>query len=165
MSSIETERVIIVGDIKDIRPSELCAFIKTANCLCEGVYPSREQSLPDTEVVERTHALLTKAGIPDSLPITLCSSAEERARCILENLSSRRTPGSNGLYWIIDSNPVSLLTAIRSVTAPLHTDILKSTTIISFGSAFSHVDPATGIKITILPRPSYPFPTHPTPAS
>ncbi|MDD5416298.1 MAG: hypothetical protein PHE48_04870 [Candidatus Daviesbacteria bacterium] len=168
MSSIGTERVIIVGDITDIRPKEISDFVKRANSLCGGIYPNREQNLPDTEMVKRTRALLTAAGVPDSLPIILCSSPEERARQILENLSSRRAQNGEGSYWIIDRNPSTLLAAVKSMTDsnnPLHADILKSITVIGFGAAFDHLDPATGIRITILPRPFYPFPTHPTPAS
>lgn len=161
------ERITLFGDIKGINVRHLRTFTTVTDHLYGGSYPNREENLSDEDVEMRTKELLFKAGVSEC-PITLCNSVEERAIKILQDCSLRRIQNGRGLYWIVDSNPHSLLEAVKSVmdNDAFQADILRSTTIITLGlqHSFDYVDVATGIRVAALPT-TYHFPTHPTPAS
>lgn len=162
-----SERITFFGDIKNVNVTDIRNFVEATGHLYGGSYPSREDELSDEEVVKRTRELLSEAGILNHHPITLCSSIEERATKILQDCNLRRVQNGIGLYWIVDSNPHSLLEAVKSVTNNdnIQADILRSITVVALGlqHTFDYVDPVTGIRVTALPT-TYHFPVHPTPA-
>lgn len=165
---INAERVTIFGDLRDINIRSVTVFIEATNHLIGGGYPTREDDIPDGEVIGKTRKLLTEAGVPDSYPITLCSTSLERAEQILQACLLRREQNGLGLYWIIDRDPHSFVEAVKSFRdqSSLPTDILNSTTIVDLiSTSVDYSDPTTGIRVVKFPQTPYRFPAHPTPAS
>lgn len=163
------ERVTLFGDTTGMKPEAICTFVKIAGHLYGGSYPSRGD-LPEESIICKTQDLLIRAGIIDPSPIVLCDSIKERAEQIIQNCSRRRMQIGPGLYWVIDSDPIALVEAIKSTADgkdPLQSEILNSITMIKLGSmqGFDHADPTTGIRIVSLPCTISCFPTHPTPDS
>lgn len=167
---LPSERVTFFGNIRDTKPREIRAFIERTNHLYGGIYPSRETNLSDEEVVRRSRKLLVEAGVPNDLPLVLCSSNQERARQVLQSCMRRSQENGTGLYWIIDQNPNSFAEVVKSMASdainypPV---ILKALTVIKLGSTyvFDHLDPDTGMRLVSLQSSLQSFPVHPTPAS
>lgn len=85
---------------------------------------------------------------------------EERAKQIMEICRQKE-----GLYHIIDSDPIGFAKATRSIG--LRVSASNSITVIKPGSTESYdkIDDATGLRIVSLPYSLSRFPTHPTPSS
>lgn len=158
------ERVTIFGDITGIRAEDIAIFVRETNHSYGGSYPSCREGLTNEEVVKSTRELLVKAGILNHSPITVCRSTEEKTRRILQDCSLRMAQNGAGLYWIIDTDPDSLVRAIRNSTSS-HPDISRHLTIIRLNpeQPYDYVDQDTGVRLVGLLH--YRFPTHPTPAS
>lgn len=164
------EHIILLGDLSGIKPTDLQTFVETTHHRqYGGIYPNREDNVPDDVVVARTRDVLVQAGIIDPSPIVLCSSTQERAREILFNCHLRSAQIGSGHYLIIDQNPDALTTAMRSYADPntgnsAERKLLKSITVISLGSprGYDYKD-QTGIRVCSLPYPITPYPVHPTP--
>ena len=163
------ERVTFLGDTTGMKPEDIRTFVKITGHLYGGSYPSLGD-LPKESIVYKTQDLLTRAGIIDPSPIVPCGSIKKRAEQIIQNCNRRRMQIGLGLYWVIDSDPIALVEAIKSTADskdPLQSEILNSITMIRLGSmqGFDHSDPTTGIRIVSLPCTLSCFPTHPTPNS
>ncbi len=162
------ERIILIGNATETRIQDICPFVKTVHCSYGGSFLSRKEGLPDTIIKEEAGKLLTEAGIPDPSPLVVCDSDQERAEQILQVCNSRRKQCGEGLYLVIDQDPFSLAEAVKCAVGNDNRyppEILKSMTMIKLGAkrGTDHVDQATGLRVTILPYPLSPFPTHPTP--
>src|SRR3989344_9067603 len=152
----ERERVTIFGDVSYTPIAYIRRFMETTRHLYGGTYPSHQAGLPDEAVICRTRATLTEAGILDTSPIILCSSAEDRMRQILENCSLRRRKNGAGLYWIVDENPNSLTAAVRSIRDQNdheQAEILAVLTITKLNSTqmSDYRDIVTGIRVVTVP--------------
>lgn len=164
------ERVLFFGDIIGVEAQNIRPFMETARCLHGGSFPSHEEGLHDTSIVEKTRRLLAEVGIPDPSPIVICDSTQERVEQILQICNLRRRQYGEGLYLVIDNDPYSLAEAAKLIVANgnFHqAEILKSVSVIKLGAGLGsdHVDEETGLRVTCLPHPLNPFPTHPTLAS
>lgn len=166
---VTTERVNIFGDIKGVNPRDIRIFVEVTHHSYGGSYPNYEEGLPDEEVVRKTRELLAKGGIPDSSPITLCSTSQERAIQILQECNLRWRQNRAGLYWIIDRDPHAFLEVAESVgnNGGPQADILRSITLVELSAprAFDYKDTVTGIRAVAFPPTPYRFPVHPTPDS
>lgn len=166
---VSSERVNIFGDIVGINPRDIGIFVEVTNHSYGGSYPNCEEDLPDEEVVRKTRELLAKGGIPDSSPVTLCSTTQERAIQILQECNLHWRQNGAGLYWIIDRNPHAFLKVVKSVrsNSGLQADLLRSITLVELSApqAFDYKDTVTRIRVVAFPSTPFRFPVHPTPDS
>lgn len=160
-------RVIFFGDISGIPVERINRFLEATH------FPPYAGSFPDShngqeaEVVRKTHAVLTQAGIAESSPIIPCDSAEERIRQILANPALlARQDGVGRPILVIDRNPLALAEGASHLPDSSQlSNLLNHTMIINPGPGepFDYVDPTTGVRVITLPP--YCYPTHPTLAS
>lgn len=159
----DSERVLIFGDTRGIKPQHLKAAVEALAPTLEGSYLKHDDTLPDEELVRETEQLFTDAGISDPPHPVICGSAEEKVKRVISCLQERQT--GKQLY-IIDRDPNSFVETIRRNSCP-QKDTLASATLLVVSSArpLNYQDMATGIRIISFPDTLYRFPTHPTPAS